>query len=87
MGIGLAKSDTGIIKQLVGRVGKRTSPVRVTGLRGASRALIAAELIRPQGKRAVLVLTPHSRAARRRSSASASAARECGVRTRTARLP
>ncbi len=63
MGIGLAKSDPGIIKQLVGRVGKRTRPVRVTGLRGASRALIAAELIRPQGKRAVLVLTPHSRAA------------------------
>ncbi|MFP8872419.1 MAG: hypothetical protein VCB43_13985, partial [Myxococcota bacterium] len=59
----MAKSDPGIIKQLVGRVGKRTRPVRVTGLRGASRALIAAELIRPQGKRAVLVLTPHSRAA------------------------
>lgn len=59
----MAKSDSGIIKQVVGRVRKRTTPVRITGLRGASRALVAAELIRPQGTRPVLVLTPHSRAA------------------------
>ena len=42
---------------------KRTQPVRLLGLRGGSRALVAAELIRAQAKRPVLVLTAHSRAA------------------------
>ena len=59
----MAKADSGILKQVVGQVRKRAKPVRITGLRGASRSLVAAELIRAQGKRAVIVLTPHSRAA------------------------
>ena len=42
---------------------KRTTPVRITGLRGAARSLVAAELIRTQGTRPVLLLTAHSRAA------------------------
>ena len=44
-------------------VEKRSSPVQVGGVRGAARALVAAELIRAQAKRPVLVLTAHSRAA------------------------
>ncbi len=39
----------------------RSSPVRLLGLRGASRALVAAELIRDQAERPVLLLTATSR--------------------------
>ena len=58
---GKAKGKT--IKQVVGQVRKRSTPVRITGLRGAARSLVAAELIRTQGTRPVLLLTAHSRAA------------------------
>jgi transcription-repair coupling factor (superfamily II helicase) len=54
---------TGELKAVVSRVRKRVGPVRLTGLRGASRALVAAELIRSQGDRPVLLLTSDSRAA------------------------
>lgn len=59
----MGQSASATLKQVVAQVQKRSTPVRVTGLRGASRALVAAELIRTQGTRPVLLLTPHSRAA------------------------
>ncbi len=40
----------------------RESTVRVTGLRGALRPIVAAELVRAHGERPVLVLVPDSRA-------------------------
>ena len=51
------------LDQIKARVRKRKTAVRISGLRGASHALLAAELIRDQGKRPVLLLTPNSRAA------------------------
>jgi len=59
----VGKPPNATLKRVVSQVRKRETPVRITGLRGASRALVAAELIRAQGKRPVLLLTTHSRAA------------------------
>ncbi|MFT5440987.1 MAG: transcription-repair coupling factor (superfamily II helicase) [Myxococcota bacterium] len=59
----MSKASNESFKQVVGKARKRTTPMRLTGLRGAARALVAAELIRAQGTRPVVVLTPHSRAA------------------------
>ncbi|MCP5042309.1 MAG: hypothetical protein GY944_14890, partial [bacterium] len=51
------------LEEIKAQVRKRRTPVRITGLRGAAHALVAAELVRAQGKRPVLLLTPNSRAA------------------------
>ena len=59
----MSRTKSKTIKQVVGQVRKRTTPVRITGLRGAARSLVAAELIRTQGTRPILLLTAHSRAA------------------------
>ena len=39
----------------------RDAPVRLTGLRGAARAVLAAELIRAHGDRPVLILGPSAK--------------------------
>ncbi|MCP4039633.1 MAG: transcription-repair coupling factor [bacterium] len=59
----MGESKNATLSQVTGEVRRRSTPVRVTGLRGAAPALVATELIRKQGKRPVLLLTPHSRAA------------------------
>jgi transcription-repair coupling factor (superfamily II helicase) len=47
----------------VGRILARTRPVRVTGLRGAARAVTVAHLVRGHGRRPVLVVVPTAKAA------------------------
>jgi transcription-repair coupling factor (superfamily II helicase) len=51
------------LEAIVARLGKRTGAVRLTGLRGASRALLGAELVRSQGERPTLFLTATSKRA------------------------
>lgn len=51
------------IDAVIARVRKRTGPMRLTGLRGASRALVGAELVRSQGERPTLFLTATSKSA------------------------
>jgi transcription-repair coupling factor (superfamily II helicase) len=53
-------SDLG---DVVGHVMTREGVVRLTGLRGAARAVVAAHLVRAHGDRPVLVLVPTARAA------------------------
>ena len=51
------------LKRIVESVMKRSGPVRVTGLRGASRAVVGAELVRAHADRPVLFLTANAKSA------------------------
>ncbi len=51
------------LDDVVARVLERNGPVRLTGLRGAARAVAAAHLVRAHGERPVLVLVPNAKAA------------------------
>jgi len=51
------------LDDVVERVMARVGSVRLTGLRGAARAVVAAHLVRAHGDRPVLVLVPTARAA------------------------
>ncbi len=51
------------LADVVQRVLARKGPVHLTGLRGAGRAAVVAELVRAQGTRPVLCIVPSSRAA------------------------
>ncbi len=50
------------LEQVVERVMARSGPLRLTGLRGAARAVLVAELARAQGERPLLVLVPSAKA-------------------------
>ena len=47
----ISMGRTGALKTVVSRVQKRVEPIRLTGLQGAARALVAGSLIRSQGNR------------------------------------
>jgi len=51
------------LADLAARVAGRSGPLRVLGLRGSARAVVAAELIRQQRERAALVVVPSSKVA------------------------
>jgi transcription-repair coupling factor (superfamily II helicase) len=51
------------LKDVIERVMARTGPLRLTGLRGAARAVMVAQLARAHGDRPVLVLVPNAKAA------------------------
>jgi len=58
-------AETGRLESLddvVARVMQRERPVRLTGLRGAARAAVAAHLVRAHGARPALVLVPTAKA-------------------------
>src|SRR5215510_13232967 len=50
------------LEDVVARVGARDGAVRLTGLRGAARAVAIAHLVRAHGERPALVLVPTSKA-------------------------
>ena len=50
------------LADVVRSVMDRTGPVTLTGLRGAARAVVTAEIVRAHGERPVLVLTPTAKA-------------------------
>ena len=49
------------VEDLAQRVLERKRTVRLTGLRGAARAVVAAQLVRAHGDRPVLILVPTSK--------------------------
>jgi transcription-repair coupling factor (superfamily II helicase) len=51
------------LADVVARVLARVGPVHLSGLRGAARAAVGAQLVRHHGERPVLFLAPHSKAA------------------------
>ena len=51
------------LEAVVARVMQRAGPVRLSGLRGAARAVVTAALARAHGERPVLVLVPSAKAA------------------------
>ena len=51
------------LKDVIERAMARTGPLRLTGLRGAARAVMVAQLARAHGDRPVLVLVPNAKAA------------------------
>jgi transcription-repair coupling factor (superfamily II helicase) len=50
------------LPDVIARVLERDGPVRLTGLRGAARAVVVAHLVRAHGDRPVLVLVPTAKA-------------------------
>jgi len=56
-------ADGDSLDRIVERVLARDEPVRLTGLRGSSRALVAARLVEAHGDAPVLVLTANAKAA------------------------
>jgi len=55
------RSSDSPLRQLARRIEARTTPVRLTGLRGAARAALTAELVRAHPERPVLVLAPSAK--------------------------
>jgi transcription-repair coupling factor (superfamily II helicase) len=51
------------LERIVQSVVQRTGPVRLTGLRGAPRAVVGAQLVRAHGERPVLFLTANAKSA------------------------
>ncbi|MFP6641899.1 MAG: hypothetical protein VCC04_16770, partial [Myxococcota bacterium] len=51
----------GPLAELAAKLERRDGPVRLTGLRGASRAVVAAELIRAHEDRPALIMAPSSK--------------------------
>ena len=82
------------LEGVVARVMARKGPVRLTGLRGAARAVVLAALVREHGERPVLVLVPTAKAGRRTSrticaprSASPAKAAACAASRATTPIP
>ncbi len=49
------------LRELAEKIERRTEPLRLTGLRGSSRALMAAELIRAHPDQPALILAPSAK--------------------------
>ncbi len=58
-------ASSGVMHAQAAEWSARHAPVRLSGLRGAARAVVAAELLRARGDAPALVLTPTSKAADR----------------------
>ncbi|MEE8580036.1 MAG: transcription-repair coupling factor [Myxococcota bacterium] len=56
------QAPQGSLRELAGKAMQRDGPLRITGLRGAARALVGAELVRAHRDRPVLILSADSRA-------------------------
>jgi len=62
-GEGAAVAGQSSLEQIARRVTAREGAVRLTGLRGAARAVAAAELVRAHGERPLVFLTPSAKSA------------------------